>query len=408
MRDRYYNEVIPSNVPLALVYDLDVYDPLADEDGDSDLYVVYHELHQRNLPSVFWTRYNGGHWVARTARANSDVLADPAGFSSKRPLVPDDHNFKTPFFVPLMADPPDHAGYRAIVQPLLSPKRISEIESKITAFVVELIEGFRERGECEYMAEFALQMPIAIFLQLLDLPLSDREKLLDAALRVIRPPDGQQPGDALQEIFAYLQPILAERYGVEKEDIVSKLVNGRHQGRLLSSEEQLGLTATVLIGGMDTVAATLGFVAQYLAEHPKVRSSLAESPDKTKAIDEFFRRFSVVTVGRHATKNMNFHGAPLQAGDHIITVGALHNLDDHEFPDPLAVDFERRQGKHATFGSGIHFCLGAFLARLELRIFLDEWLKRIPVFWIKPSSERIYNMGTIKSLKKLHLTWRNE
>jgi cytochrome P450 len=401
--DPYYRTEIPDHIPPELVHDFNILAAAAD---DQDPFVAIHDLHQRNLPHIFWTRHNGGHWVALNSKAIADAMQDPATFSSERPFVPDQFNDGMTFFVPLMTDPPDHAGYRAIVQPLFSPGRIAALEQKIRTFTGELIDGLRLRGECEFMADFALHMPIAVFLQLLDLPLSDRMKLLEIVQRFTKSTDAKLRGQGLHELFDYLRPVVADRHGKEGEDVVSKLVNGLYQGRLLVPDEQLGLAATVFVGGMASVASTLGLVANYLAAHPEARSILGERPDKiTNAVDEFIRRFAVAIVGRQLVMDMSFYGSPLRKGDHIVLMAALQNLDDQEFPDSLKVDFDRKRGRHGTFGNGIHFCLGALLARLELRVFLTEWLRRIPDFHVKPGYPCRYQTGNIMGIKELHLSW---
>jgi camphor 5-monooxygenase len=401
--DPYYRAEIPDHIPPALVHDFNMYTLAAD---DRDPFIAIHDLYKRNLPDIFWTRHNGGHWVAVNSKAIADAMHDSTNFSSLRPFVPDQYNAGMTLFVPLMADPPEHADYRAIVQPLFSPARIAALETKIRTFTGELIDGIRPRGECEFMSDFALQMPIAVFLQLLDLPLTDRVKLLEVVRRFTRSRDAELRKAGLHELFDYLRPVVADRHGKKGEDVVSKLVNGLYQGRPLVPDEQLGLTATVFVGGMASVASTLGFVADYLAAHPEARSFLAERPDKiTAAADEFMRRFAVAIVGRQVTKDITFYGSPLRKGDHIVLMGALQNLDDQEFPDSLKVDFDRKRGRHGTFGNGIHFCLGALLARLELRVFLTEWLRRIPDFHIKRGSPCRYQMGTIMGVTELHLSW---
>lgn len=401
--DSYYRADIPGHIPPALVHDFNIQAPASDSE---DPFVAIHDLHRRDLPDIFWTRHNGGHWIALNSKAISDAMQDPASFSSKRPFVPDQYNAGMTFFVPLTADPPDHGGYRAIVQPLFSPGRITALESRIRNFTGELIDELRPRGGCEFMRDFALHMPVAVFLQLLGLPLTDREKLLDIVQRFTRSTDDKLRNNGLHEVFDYLRPVVADRHGKESDDVVSKLVNGLHQGRPLSPDEQLGLTATVFVGGMASVASTLGFVAHYLAEHPEARTILLDKPDKvTNAVDELSRRFAVAIVGRQATRDMNFYGAPLGKGDHIVLMAAVQNLNDREFPDSLKVDFDRKRGRHGTFGNGIHFCLGALLARLELRVFITEWLKRIPDFQVKSGSPVRYQMGTVMGVKELHLSW---
>ena len=404
MNDPHYNPVVPPHVPQALVHDFNMFDP---EEPGVDLFQSVRNLHERGLPDIFWTRNNGGHWVALKGEAISDIARDPENFSSKRMLVPDEQNFETPFFVPLMSDPPEHGGYRAIAAPLFTPKRVGDLEEDVRALTAGLIDEIAARGQCEFMADFALQMPIIVFLRLLDLPLEDRPRLLEIAARIVQPPgEGERRDDAMQQMFDYLRPILAERVASPRDDVISSLVTGLHNGRPLSPDEQLGLAATLLTGGLDTVAASLGFFARYLADHPESRRELREKPGKIgAAVEELMRRFTPTTHGRLVTHDINFHGVDMCAKDHITWMGGMFNFDHRQFPDPMTVDFDRKRAQHISFGNGIHFCMGAFLARMELKVFITEWLQRIPEFEVVPGAEVRYRPGINIAYDKLPLRW---
>jgi cytochrome P450 len=404
MTDPYYNPTIPPHVPAHLVHDFNLFDP---EYEDLDLFASVRRLHDIGLPEIFWTRNNGGHWVALRGAVIAEVARDAAHFSSKRMFVPDEQNFETSFFVPLMADPPDHAGYRSIVMPLFSPIRIKKLEAGIREFTGGLIDEIRSRRECELMADFALQMPIVVFLQLLDLPLTDRLRLLDIAARIVRPPpEGERRDDAMQQLFDYLRPILAERSANPGEDVLSKLVTATIEGRPLAPDEMLGLAATILAGGLDSVAATLGFFARYLAETPAARQRLIADPTAVvPAIDELIRRYPATTHGRHVAEDFHFHGIDMKKDEHIVWAAGMFNFDEEQFPDSMTVDFDRKRAAHLSFGTGIHFCVGNFLARAELRIFIEEWLKRIPDFRVKPGATIQYRPGINIAYDQLPLEW---
>jgi cytochrome P450 len=404
MSDPYYNGTIPEHVPPALVNDFNLFDPA--EEG-RDLFQSVRGLHERKLPDIFWSRNNGGHWVALRGEAIAEIARDPGIFSSKRMLVPDDQNFQTPFFVPLMSDPPEHAGYRSIVAPLFAPKRIAALETGVRELTASLIEQIRVKGGCEFMSEFALQMPIIVFLKLLDLPLEDREQLLDIASRVVRPPpEGERRDDAMQQMFDYLRPILADRVANPGPDVISQLVTGLHNGRPLGDDEMLGLAATLLSGGLDTVAASLGFFVRYLADNPQARAALIADPTKINAaIEELIRRYPPTTHGRIVTKDVRFRGVDMRSGDHIVWMAGMFNFDERQFEKPMDVDFDRKRAPHISFGNGIHFCVGSFLARMELGVFLAEWLTKVPDFHVKPGATIKYRPGINIAYDDLPLEW---
>lgn len=401
--DPYYAPEIPDHVPPSLVHDVNVYDPR--NEGLDNFHSV-RKLLEDGVPDLFWTRNNGGHWVVQ-GEFVTEVLRDPQHFSSKRTLVPDEQNFDVPFFVPLMADPPDHGEFRQLVAPLFSRSRIASLQGGIRELTEQLIDEFQGRGECEFMSDFALQMPIVVFLQLLDLPLSDRAKLLEIAARVIQPPaeDEQRP-DVMQEVFGYLQPTLEERSSEPGQDVLSQLVSGTREGRALTMDEMLGLSATILIGGLDTVAGSLGFFARFLADNPDARKRLIEESGLLPtAVEELLRRFPVVTGGRVLTEDHEFHGVLMKSGDHVSWTAGMFNFDDRQFPHPMEADFDRPRAAHMTLGQGIHTCAGAFLARSELTIFLETWLARIPDFRVKAGAAVEFRPGITVAYRELPLVW---
>jgi len=403
MTDPYYRPNPPSHVPAALVRDFNINNV---PDGDLDVFQTIHRMHGSGISDVFWTRNNGGHWVALRAQQIAEVASDWKRFSSKRMLVPDEQNFDTDFFVPLMADPPEHALYRGTVAAFFQPNRINAVEGEIRRFTETLVDELQVRGECEFMSEFALQMPVISFLGLLELPAEDRKPLLSIAEAIVRPPRSEDTREnALQRVFDYLSPILTARRAAPGDDVISKIVTSNIGGRPLTSDEMLGLTATILIGGLDTVAATLGFVAQFLAEDAGARHFLNTNPTRIVAcIDELFRRFAPATHGRVVTADECFCGVNLKKGDHIVWADAMFNLDPRLYAEPMKVDFERKRQQHLTFGNGVHYCLGAFLARTQMRLFIQTWLQRIPDFRL--DSDAIFRPGMTFAYSELRLRWR--
>lgn len=404
MKDPYYNPTLPDHVPQELVYDFNIYAP---EIEGVDLFESVHRLHSSGAPDIFWSRNNGGHWVVLSSDLIAEVASDPEHFSSKRMFIPDEQNFETEFFVPLQADPPEHAGYRSIIAPIFAPARIKEIEARVREFTGALINDLKPRGECEFTTDFAMQMPVIVFLQLLDLPPEDRPRLLSIADRIVRqPPEGERRDDAMQDMFDYIRPILEERFENPRDDVLSKLVKGLHNGKEMTPDQRLGLASTVLTGGLDSVAGTLCHFARFLAENPSARKRLIDDPTLSKrAIDEMLRRFSPTTHGRSLAKDYSFHNVAMNAGDHIVWMASMYDLDDKQFPDPMSVDFDRKRCGHIGFGVGPHFCMGAFLARMELKVFVEEWLKRIPDFQIKPGVDVRYRPGINIGLQNLPLEW---
>jgi len=403
--DPFYRKDLPAHVSPDQVYDYNLYDP---EHEDMDLFASIHRVHQLGLPDMFWTRHNGGHWVAARAGAIHGIVKDPQTFSSVNWHVPASMDYKTKYYIPFMSDPPDHSSYRQIANQLFAPKRIMALEDSIRTFTGTLIDELYPRGGCEFISEFAQHMPVVVFLKLLDLSLADRLELLAIAELVVRPPgEAHDRNDALRAMLAYLGPILEDRITNPGDDVLSRLVHSRKEdGAPLSKDEIYGMAAVLLTGGLDTIASSLGHMARYLAENPEQRHAIAGGKVSVlKATDELLRRFAVVTRGRRVANDTRFNGIEMKAEDRVVWATAMFNLDDRVNESPLDVDFSRKRIQHEAFGYGIHFCIGAALARLEFKIFFEEWLRRIPDFRIDPTAMPRYRTGIIMGLDALQLRW---
>jgi cytochrome P450 len=166
----------------------------------------------------------------------------------------------------------------------------------------------------------------------------------------------------------------------------------------------LRLTTSILLGGLETVTSSLGYITHHLADHPEARRYLIDNPDAIPAaVEEYLRRFPPAVTGRQATDDFEFRQVRVRKRDHVVWSTAMYNLDEKRFSNPMIVDFERKREQHSTFGIGVHFCLGAFLARMELRIFLERWLKHIPNFYVPADATFEHRTGLTMSYKRLPL-----
>ena len=399
MADPYYNSEVPSHVPKALLHDFNIYDYRG-----RDPFQSIFEMHHAGLPEIFWTRHNGGHWIILGAEAINEAGPDTERFSSARPMVPDSQNFDDPAFYPLLVDPPHHGRYRKAVAPLLLPARIMQLQGGIRELTAALAQEIRTKGSCEFMREFASVMPAIVFLRYLELPLGDRERLLEMSERTVKPEEGGHRQDPIADLRDYLGPVIRERSVEPGTDIISQLVTRDVEGGPLTFDEMMKLAISILLGGLETTASTLGFITRYLAETPEARRELIAHPELiSAAVEELLRRFPPLTAGRLVTGDLEFRGVPMKARDHLNWAHAMFNLDSRKFADPMRVNFNRGQNNHMTFGVGVHFCIGHFLARQELKIFLEEWLKAIPDFRVAPGEEINYRTGMTMSLVNLPL-----
>jgi cytochrome P450 len=392
---------IPPHIPSRLVFDFDLYHPPV---ADADYHAAFVRLHEAGVPDIFWTPRNGGHWIATRGVHIAEIFQDHENFSSRMKVVPKDHNPKQPLR-PITLDPPEHGKYRALIQPFFTVGAIRRLEPIVRKLAADLIESFEPSGQCEFVADFAQHLPIGIFMGMVDLPESDRLPLLELVEQIINPGEKSK-----QELFISLNAYVAEkvvaRRGSAGTDLITHVANGVIDGELISIADAVSVCALVLIGGLDTVASTLGFIAHFLATHPSECQELSANPNLIEAaINEFLRRFAVTNPGRVVAKDIEFHGVAMKDGDMVVLPTFLHGLDDREFDEPLRVKFDRPSKVNSAFGRGDHTCPGFTLAKLEIRVFLQEWLARIPVFSVKPGEAIGVRAGINGSFFHLPLVW---
>ncbi len=345
-----------------------------------------------------------GVGVVVTSRSGVDqILRDPGVFSSNMSA----HDLKTQRpLIPLQIDPPAHRTYRRILDPMFAPQRMRVLEEPVARLVNDLIDGFVDDDEIDFAARFSIPFPSQVFLTLFGLPLEDLPTFLGMKDGVIRPDHvvgrefGHPETEAHQQrtadsIYAYFERVLDERAGEEGDDLLSHLLHAEVDGDSLTREDMLDICFLMLIAGLDTVSASLDCFFGYLAEHPAVRRTLAERPDAIASVVEEMLRWEtpVMAVARVATDDTEVGGCPIHQGEHVMAIIGAANVDEAEVPDAATVRWDREVNRHLAFGGGVHRCLGSHLARLELRVALREWHRRIPDYGIAPGAELVYTAG---------------
>ena len=394
-------DLVPNHVPRDLVVDFDVYNPAA---PGEDFHAAWVRFRKAIKTPLVWSTHYGGHWIAVRGQEVFDIYADHERFSSGLNTVP-----RATSRAPLGAigmDPPEHTPFRAFLNAGLSPKVVRELEPGVRALAIELIEGFKPQGGCEFISRFADVLPLTVFLNLVDVPLDHRMMLAKWASTVTRVTDVELRDNASRSLRSYLRPLIAERRARPGEDMLSRIVNASVDGRALSDEEAVGACTHLLIAGLDTVSSLLGFVMLFLARNPDQRRALAADPQRIRgAVKELIRRFPLVVMSREVRADTEVCGVALKAGDMITVPSMLYNLDEDVYPDPLVVDWNRPVLATCTFGSGVHRCPGAPLGQREVLIALEEWLARIPEFQVDETQAFKVNGGVVATLDRLSLCW---
>lgn len=392
----------PAHVPADRVIDFDIYREIP---SGQDFHQFWRETMESVPHKLMWTPHNDGHWIAFRAELSDQVMSEPEHFSNNTVLVPKAAG-EAYRLIPLSLDPPAHRPFRNLLNENLGPRPLKPIEQSIVDLTVELIDGFKARGECNFVTDFAEKLPVTIFMKIVDLPLDDLPKLKHLADQFTRPDGSMTYPQVLQAFRDYLTPVLEERRGGSGEDMITRMISGQIDGRDLTQVEALNICTQVLVGGLDTVVNMLGFTFSYLAKDHELRHALAENPELINdALLEFFRRFPVVSSAREVRDDVEVDGVQLKKGEMVMAPTIVVAMDTAMNDDPLDFRLQRPGRKHSTFGKGSHTCPGAHLARMEMKIVLREWLARIPDFRLKHDAPLAYTNGIVGSVKPFELVW---
>ena len=392
----------PPHVPGDRVYDFDLYQPPGVEHGFHEAWLA---LHEEGVPDLIWTPHNGGHWLATRGRAIAEVFADYERFSCRVYLVPKEVGEQHQM-LPVILDPPAHRPYRVLLNSSLAPAVVKGMEDRIRELARQLIDGFIADGQCDFTRDYAGMLPVQIFMSMVALPAADVPKIKYWTDQIVHPDGSMSYAEAKQHIYDYLDPYIDARYGAHGTDMLSRIINGRVHDRALTRAEMQSLCMQMLLGGLDTVVNFMGFAFLFLARNPQHRQALCAQPALIPAaVEEFLRRFPVVSLAREVRADIEYDGVLLRQGEMVAIPTPLAGTDGRQNARPLEVDFGRSASQHVTFGNGPHVCPGALLARTEMRITLEQWLARIPDFAVAPAAELRFRGGLVGVVDALPLVW---
>lgn len=338
-------------------------------------------------------RNNGVVWVTSSAGVY-EAMHHPELFSSG----PDASFFGSDEgLIPLQIDPPQHVRYRRLLDPLFAPRKMARLEADLTVFANRCIDEFAARGSCDFSEEFSVPFPVGTFLRLLGLPYENLSELLRLKDEQIRPaantPDEFESArmKSRAEIVELFNEALHARVKSPQEDILTYFVELEHSGRLTRAEI-LNICHLLLLAGLDTVTGTLEVAFALLARRPDLQEQVAADPGIIPSAVEELLRWVVTspTQFRVATADTSLEGCPIHKGEPVAVLLATENFDSDRFRDPTTVDLRREPNGHTSFSEGVHRCLGSHLARVELRVALAEWHRRIPRYRLADGFEIEY------------------
>lgn len=399
---------IPDHVPPHLIGSFNFYTSpqmVPTEMGDPQ--AATSALHQG--PPVFYapnnTRNGEGTWVIVRAEDQRRVLQDAETFSSNRRLFSSALGEDWPL-IPLEVDPPEHAKWRSLLNPLLSPKRVVALEPVVRQRAADLIEQIKSRGtSCDVMTDFCFPYAVSIFLQFLGIDTSMQPTFVDWAMDLLHGTPEKRTA-AARRFMAYLDELQDLRRREPADDFMTFVTRADIFGRKMTGQEVRAMAVLLLIGGLDTVAAALGFDFYWLARNPDQQSLLRAEPARlVLAAEELLRAYPTVTPTRTAMRDTEVAGAPIRKGDLVACPSMTANRDPAEFRDPDSIILDREDNRHVAFAYGPHRCLGSHLARREIVIGLEEWLARIGPFRIKEGTAPVTHGGFVFGVENLILAW---
>lgn len=391
---------IPSHIDAAHVVDFDyIGDPLFRHDPQA----AYLQL--RGGPDLVYTPRNGGHWIATRRELIAEIFQTPTVFSTFPYVIP--RSVSSPEPRPFTeVNAPDNLKYRRLLAPMMAPKAVLRFEQQTRELMRELMDEVAPAGECDFAVDVAQKLPIFIIMRWLDLPFEDRFMLMSNVDNVLSHPDPEQRKAARAFTVNYVDGIVAARRAKPGDDLISALASGEVDGRKVTHEEGTAMARNLIHGGLDTVRNMMSFIAWFLARSTAHRRQLVDDPQLIPAaIEELLRFYALPNMSRSLIADTEFHGVTMKAGEQILLPLILAGLDEAAHSDAMTVDFHRAEQRHISFGNGAHVCPGQHLARIELRIFVEEWLQRIPEFQLKPGMQPVTAGGIILAVRQLPLQW---
>lgn len=304
---------------------------------------------------------------------------------------------------PIDSDPPDHTWQRRLLLPWFSHTKVDEYEPMTRELCRELIAGFVDRGAADAAAEYAQQIPARVIARVLGVPMDladtftgwvrDVLEFAHDEVRVARGRDG---------IIGFLLQQLADRRTDPQNDLISSLLGAEVDGEPVPDFQIVGMAGLTLIAGVDTTWSAIGSALWHLATHPDDARRLVAQPElMPTAIEELLRAYSPVTMARRAVHDTTLSGCPVRAGDKVLMNYPAANRDPRAFPDADRVVLDRTENRHLAFGAGIHRCAGSNLARMELRVAIEEWLRAIPEFRLTTGTEVTWAGGQVRGPRSL-------
>lgn len=361
-----------------------------------------------------WSSKHGGFWLITRHEDYLEIIRNTEDFKSiavitgaptPRTPVP-----ATQTLIPMFTDPPEQTIYRKFMGPILSPQAAKGWEGFTRETARSLVESIADEGRCEALNAFSRPLALAVFGEFMGLDQDQIQSIRDAMAQTENQAGESQEisAQAVMGMFEALGEIVDECMASTGtgDDIPRKLARAEVRGRKLTREELLAILRTLFVAGFDTTAGMLTISLRCLAMQDGVRRTIAKDPSLLPdAIEEILRLHAFVQSSRTAQVDADVAGVHIKAGDPVLLPTSMANRDPAVWDRPDEFDLHRWPNRHFGFGAGAHRCVGSHVARMELRVALEEWLRRIPEFKIPDGYVPQFHNGHVIGIQGLELEW---
>jgi hypothetical protein len=378
----------------------------------ADPYPIWADLRSR-CPVAHSDRY-GGTWLPVRHEDVAAVAYDTEHFTSRSVVVseirpgPEDLPAPIGLAPPITSDPPFHALARRMLLPAFAPKAIAALEPMTRDLCRELLDSTAGAPTLDAALDYAQHIPVRVIIGMLGFPQEDADVFRKFIHQILEDVDlsseERQAVIDTNEIDDYMSARIAEHLAEPRDDLTSYLLEAELDGQKLLPEHVQGTMVLLMIAGIDTTWSAIGASLWHLAQNPEDRKRLAAEPElMDTAIEELLRAYAPVTMARMVAQDFTFGGRDLKEGDWLLLPFPSANRDPEAFSEPDRVILDRENNRHAAFGLGIHRCLGSNLARMEMRVALQEWLARYPEFELADPAAVTWSGGQVRGPRTLPL-----
>lgn len=366
-------------------------------------YPIY-EVWREEQP-IWWSDGHLKGWVLSRYDDVRTILKDAQTFSSQSMGEGETQAIALPL---LTDDPPRHTQLRAIVNKAFTSRTLKELEDHMAELVAKLLDAMTGKVTVDISAAFTTPLPVSVIARMMDIPTErkdDFKRWSDALTGTSEATDLAERRPHILEMAAYFQSLIPERRVHPGADLISKVVHAQVDEQTLTDQDIVGFCMLLLIAGNETTTNLLSNLLNHLADHPNTWTELRDNPDRIDAAIEEILRYDgpVHWVSRKATRNVEFHGQTVQAGETVYAFMGSANRDARHYESADQFRLDRGRSDHHSFGHGIHFCIGAPLARLEARYAMEELLKRYQSIRHTPDANNERTHSTM--LRGFHHLW---